>query len=112
MKQEQKILKREASNELKEITRKQSNLNQKLKNNPTEEEKKEILETKELYDSKHTAYCKRETENQMMFRHLNLEKPMKWFLNLASDQKDAESPTNKLKKYCDKYKNTPEWGRK
>ena len=46
-----------------------------------------------------------------MFRHLNLEKPTKWFLNLASDQKDAESPTNK-KKYCDKYKNTPEWERK
>ena len=47
-----------------------------------------------------------------MFRHLNLEKPTKWFLSLASDQKDAESPINKLKKYCDKYKDTPEWGRK
>ena len=33
-------------------------------------------------------------------------------LNLASDQKDTESPTNKLKKYYDKYKNTPKWGRK
>ena len=72
-----------------------SNLNQKLENNPTEEERNEILETKELYDSKHTAYFKRETENQIMFRHLNLEKPTKWFLNLASDQKDAESPTKK-----------------
>ena len=72
VKQEQTILKKKASNELKEITRKLSNLNQKLENNPTEEERNEILETKELYDSKHTAYFKRETENQTMFRYLIL----------------------------------------
>ena len=47
-----------------------------------------------------------------MFRQLNLEKPTKWFMNLASDQKDAESPAIKLRKYCEKYKNTPEWGTK
>ena len=47
-----------------------------------------------------------------MFRQLNLEKPTKWFMNLANDQKDAESPAQKLKKYCDEYKNTTEWGKK
>ena len=47
-----------------------------------------------------------------MFRQLNLEKPTKWFLNLSSDKQSTDSPSNKLKKYCDKYKDTNEWGKK
>ena len=74
--------------------------------------RQEIAETQELYNAKYTAFFRRETENQIMFRQLSLEKPTKWFLNLANDQKDAESPAQKLKKYCDKYKDTPEWGTK
>ena len=87
-------------------------MNLKLENNPTVAERQEIAETQELYNAKYTAFFKRETQNQIMFRQLNLEKPTKWFMNLANDQKDAESPTLKLRKYCDKYKNTPEWGKK
>ena len=47
-----------------------------------------------------------------MFKQLNLEKPMKWFLNLASDKLSTDSPANKLRKYCEKYKNIVEWGKK
>ena len=47
-----------------------------------------------------------------MFKQLNLEKPTKWFLNLSSDKLSTDSPANKLRKYCDKYKNTDEWGKK
>ena len=99
---EQKALKKKSSNELREITRKLINLNLKLENNPTVVERQEIAETQELYNAKYTAFFKRETQNQIMFRQLNLEKPTKWFMNLANDQKDAESPTLKLRKYCDK----------
>ncbi len=73
--QEQKILKRKASNELRDITRKLNNLNLKMENNPSAEERQEITETQELYNAKYTAFFKRETENQVMFRQLNLEKP-------------------------------------
>ena len=34
---------------------------------------------------------------------MNLEKPTKWFLNLASKQKTIDSPTNKLRKNGKKY---------
>ena len=47
-----------------------------------------------------------------MFKQLNLEKPTKWFLNLASDKLSTDSPANKLRIYCDKYKNTADWGKK
>ena len=47
-----------------------------------------------------------------MFKQLNLEKPTKWFLNLSSDKLSSESPSNKLRKYCDKYIDTEEWGKK
>ena len=36
---------------------------------------------------------------------MNLEKPTKWFLNLASKQKTIESPSNKLRKNGKKYEN-------
>ena len=47
-----------------------------------------------------------------MFNQINLEKTTNWFLNLASDKMSTDTPANKLKKYCDKYKNTAEWGQK
>ena len=46
-----------------------------------------------------------------MFRQLNLEKPTKWFLNLSSDKQSTDSQSNKLRKYCEKYKDTEEWGK-
>ena len=43
-----------------------------------------------------------------MFRQMNLEKPTKSFLNLASDKKSLDSPSNKLEKNKKKYKNKEE----
>ena len=53
-------------------------------------------------NTKYTTYSKKES----MFKQLNLEKPTNWFLNLASDKLSTDSPANKLRKHCDKYKNT------
>ena len=39
---------------------------------------------------------------------MNLEKPSKWFLNMASKQKTIESPSNKLRKNGKKYENIEE----
>ena len=39
---------------------------------------------------------------------MNLEKPTKWFMNLASDKKQMESPSNKLEKNKKKYTDTQE----
>ena len=39
---------------------------------------------------------------------MNVEKPTKWFLNLASKQKTIESPSNKLKKNGKKYEDIKE----
>ena len=39
---------------------------------------------------------------------MNLEKPTKWFLNMASKQQTSQSPSNKLKKNGKKYENTKE----
>ena len=39
-----------------------------------------------------------EAEKTTMFRQMNLEKPSKWFLNLTSDKKAMDSPSNILEK--------------
>ena len=39
---------------------------------------------------------------------MNLEKPTKWFLNLASKQQTIQSPSNKLRKNGKKYENIKE----
>jgi hypothetical protein len=109
---EQILLKKAASNELKDITRNLSELTKKLENNPTEEVRLETLEAKEKYNAKYETYFKREAAKTSMFNQINIEKPTKWFLNLASDKMSSDSPTVKLKKYCDKYKDTEDWGKK
>ena len=86
------------------IIRKLSELNKKLENNPSDETRKELLESKELNNSKYETFFKREAAKTTMFKQLNLEKPTKWFLNLSSDKLFTDSPANKLRKYCDKYK--------
>ena len=105
-------MKKAASNELKDLIRKLSELNKKLENNPNDDTRKELLESKELYNSKYEAFFKREAAKTTMFKQLNLEKPTKWFLNLSSDKLSTDSPANKLRKYCDKYKDTNDWGKK
>ena len=95
-----------------QITRQLSTLNKKLKNDPNDATRREVLEAKELYNTKYTTYFKRDAAKTTMFKQLNLEKPMKWFLNLASVKLSTDSPANKLRKYCDKNKNTADWGKK
>ena len=77
---------------------------------------------KELYNSKYHGYFKKEAEKISIFRHLNVEKPTKWFLNLTSDKMSQDSPSNRLKKTGRKYQkfdeskqewiNTKEHGKK
>ena len=97
-------------------------LNKKLLNQEDLEERQRLEETKELYDSKYHGYFKKEAEKISIFRHLNVEKPTKWFLNLTSDKMSQDSPSNKLKKNGRKYQkfkvttqkweNTKEHGKK
>ena len=37
---------------------------------------------------------------------MNIKKPTKWFINLATKQKNMDSPTSKLKKNGSKYNGT------
>ena len=112
VKQEQVSMKKAASNELRDLIRKLSDLNKNLEKNPDDNTRKELLEARELYNSKYEQFFKKEAAKTTMFKQLNLEKPTKWFLNLSSDKQSTESPSNKLRKYCDKYKDTDEWGEK
>ena len=104
-------MKKAASNELRDLIRKLSELNKNLEKDPDENSRKELLETKELYNTKYEHFFKKEAAKTTMFRQLNVEKPTKWFLNLSSDKQSTDSPSNKLRKYCDKYKDTDEWGK-
>jgi hypothetical protein len=103
-------MKKAASNELRDLIRKLSDLNKILEKNPDDNTRKELFEARELYNSKYEQFFKKEEAKTTMFKQLNLEKPSKWFLNLSSDKLSTESPSNKLRKYCDKYKDTDEWG--
>ena len=104
-------MKKAASNELRNLIRKLSELNKNLEKNPDDNTRKELLEARELYNTKYEQFFKKEAAKTTMFKQLNLEKPTKWFLNLSSDKQSTESPSNKLRKYCDKYKDTDEWGK-
>ena len=92
VKLEQINLKKKAKNELKDILEGLDELNKKLLNSTDVEERNKLEEVKELYNSKYHGYFKKEAEKISIFRHLNLEKPTKWFLNLTSDKMSQESP--------------------
>ena len=51
---------------------------------------------KEDLNNKYTAYIKTEVENDNIFKQVNIEKPTKWFLNIAKAKKMNESPSNKI----------------
>ena len=122
VKLEQITLKKKAKQELKHILEELDILNKKLLNQEDQDERQRLEETKELYDSKYHGYFKKEAEKISIFRHLNVEKPTKWFLNLTSDKMSQDSPSNKLKKTGRKYQkfntttqkweNTKEHGKK
>ena len=104
VKQEQINLKQKAKNELKDIIDELDKLN---------EDTNKLEETKELYNSKYHGYFKKEAEKISIFRHLNVEKPTKWFLNLTSDKMSQDSPIAKLSRAGRKYQrfndNKQEW---
>ena len=52
-------MKKAGSNELKDLIRKLSELNKKLENYPNDDTRKELLESRELYNSKYEAFFKR-----------------------------------------------------
>ena len=62
-----------------------------------------MLEAREAFQSEYNNHFKREAEKTTYFQQMNVEKPTKWFLNLASKQKTLDSPTNKLRKNGKKY---------
>ena len=67
-----------------------------------------VLEAREAFQSQYNHYFRREAEKTTYFKQMNLEKPTKWFLNMASKQQTSQSPSNKLKKNGKKYENTKE----
>ena len=67
-----------------------------------------MLEAREAFQSEYNNHFKREAEKTTYFQQMNVEKPTKWFLNLASKQKTMDSPTNKLRKDGKKYTSTKE----
>ena len=62
MKQEQILMKKAASNELKDLIRKLSNLNSSLERDQDEDTRKELLETRELYNTKYEQYFKKKQQ--------------------------------------------------
>ena len=62
-----------------------------------------MLKAKEAFQSEYNNHFKMEAEKTTYFKQMNVEKPTKWFLNLASKQKTMDSPMTKLKKNGRKY---------
>ena len=68
-----------------------------------ETEKANLNETRETFYSKYYNFFRRQSEKMNLFKHINIEKPTKWFLNLTSDKMSQESPSAKLRKNGPKY---------
>jgi hypothetical protein len=67
-----------------------------------------MLEAREAFQSQYSNHFSREAEKNTYFKQMNLEKPTKCFLNLASQQETIESHSNKLRKNGKKYENIKE----
>ena len=100
--------KKEAKNKLKTIIQKLGALNNALEQAPDEDTRNRTLEAREEFQSKYQNHFRKEAEKTTMFRQMNIEKPTKWFMNLASDKKQMDSPSNKLEKNKKKYTDTNE----
>ena len=96
-------LKKDAKNKLNNIIKEIGRLSNELEQTDDEAARNKVLEAREAFQTQYTNHFKREAEKTTYFRTMNLEKPTKWFLNLASKQKTIESPSNKLKKNGKKY---------
>ena len=83
-------MKKEANNKLNALIKELGRLNNKLEqtNDPTTRER--MLEAKEAFQSEYNNHFRREAEKTTYFKQMNVEKPTKWFLNLASKQKTMD----------------------
>ena len=88
-------MKKEAKNKLKNLIKELGRLNNELEQTNDPGTRDRMLEAKEAFQSEYNDHFKREAEKTTYFQQMNVEKPTKWFLNLASKQKTQDSPTNK-----------------
>ena len=106
------ILTKNVQNELKVIIGKLNSLNMEVEKSNDETEKANLIETREAFYSKYYNYFRRQSEKMNLFKHINIEKPTKWFLNLTSDKMSQESPSAKLRKNGPKYEKFDEISKK
>ena len=98
-------LKKEAKNKLNNLIKELGRLNNELEQTEDDTTRERVLEAREAFQTQYNNYFKREAEKTTYFKQMNVEKPTKWLLNLASKQKTIESPSNKLRKDGKKYEN-------
>ena len=96
-------MKKEAKNKLKNLIKELGRLNNEHEQTNDQGSRDRMLEAKEAFQSEYNNHFKREAEKTTYFQQMNVEKPTKWFLNLASKQKMMDSPTTKLRKNGKKY---------
>ena len=101
-------LKKEAKNKLKSMIKELDKLNNELENTDDQNIRDRMLEAREAFNSKYHNHFKREADKTTLFNQMNIEKPTKWFMNLASDKMTNDSPFSKLKKNGRKYENREE----
>ena len=83
-------------------------LNNELENTDDQNTRDRMLEAREAFNSKYHNHFKREADKTTLFNQMNIEKPTKWFMNLASEKMTNDSPFNKLKKNGKKYEDREE----
>ena len=101
-------LKKDAKNKINNLVKELGRLNNELEQANDDTTRARVLEAREAFQRQYTNHFKREAEKTTYFRQMNVEKPTKWLLNLASKQKTIESPSNKLKKNGKKYEDIKE----
>ena len=98
-------VKKEAKNKLNNLIKELGRLNNELEQTEDDTTRDRVLEAREAFQTQYNNNFRREADKTTYFKQMNVEKPTKWFLNLASKQKTIESPSNKLKKNGKKYEN-------
>ena len=83
-------------------------LNNELETTEDQGTRNRMLEAREAFNSKYHNHFKREADKTTLFNQMNIEKPTKRFMNLASEKMTNDSPFNKLKNNGKKYENRDE----
>ena len=82
-------------------------MNNELEQTNDDATRDRVPEAREAFQTQYNNYFRRVAKKTTYFKQMNVEKPTKFILNLASKQKTIESPSNKLKKNG-KYENIKE----